>query len=397
MIALGIIVPVLPKLVVSFLHGNLSRAAEITGIFSTVWALGQFFCSPLLGMLSDRAGRRPVILISNAVSVIDYAIMALAPNLWWLFAGRALSGVASSNISAAYAYIADVTIPEKRAAAYGLLASAFGLGFIIGPAIGGIAGSVEPRLPFWIAAGLGLVNTLYGFFVLRESLPHEHRTTSIDWRRANPIGSLKLLRRHYELYGLATVTFIALIAHEALPNLWVLYCIAQFNWNQREIGLGLALVGVISSINAALLVGPVVKLLGERRTLVFGLATFGAGCALLASSNVPVAIVGIVVLCLSIYNSPLLSLMSKRVGRSEQGELQGAMGSLRGIAMLISPAIFTLTFAQFTGPWRPMHLIGAPFLLAAFMLLVAFGIAIRVTTRADDSVMPLPEPERAPS
>jgi DHA1 family tetracycline resistance protein-like MFS transporter len=392
MIAIGIIAPVLPKLIANFLGGNLSHAAEITGIFATVWALGQFVCSPLLGMLSDRVGRRPVILISNGVTVIDYAIMALAPNLWWLFAGRVLSGVATANLTAAYAYIADVTSPEKRAAAYGMLASAFGLGFVLGPAIGGLAGSVDPRLPFWIAAGFSLLNTLYGIFVLRESLSPEHRSARLDWKRANPIGALKLLRRHRELSGLAGVTFIALIAHEAMPNLWVLYCIAQFGWDQRTIGFGLALVGVVSSLNAALLVGPVVRTLGERRTLLAGLAVFTLGCALFASTNVGNAIAGIIVLCLTIYNAPIQSLMSKRVGPTEQGELQGAMGSLRGISMLISPMIFALTFAQFSGPWRSLDLQGAPFYLAALMLLVSLALAIRVTSREDNVVLPLPEP-----
>ncbi len=392
MIAVGVIAPVLPKLIADFLGGSIPNAAEASGIFATVWALGQFVCSPLLGMLSDRVGRRPVILISNGVTVIDYAIMALAPNLGWLFFGRVLSGVATANMTAAYAYVADVTAPEKRAAAYGMLASAFGLGFILGPVIGGFAGAADPRLPFWIAAGLGLLNTLYGAFVLRESLPPERRTAGLDWKRANPIGSLKLLRRHRELFGLSTVSFIALIAQQALPNLWVLYCIAQFEWNQRAIGLGLALVGVVSSLNAALLVGPVVKRLGERRTLVFGLLTFATGCALFASSNVLVAIAGIVVICCSIFNSPLQSLLSQRVDPSEQGELQGALGSMRGIAMLISPLLFAAVFYQFAGPWRALDLQGAPFLLAAAMVLVALAVAIRVTTRRDDAVLPMPEP-----
>lgn len=392
MVALGIIAPVLPRLIANFLHGDLSNAAEITAIFATVWAAMQFVCSPLLGMLSDRVGRRPVILISCGVTAVDFAIMALAPNLWWLFAGRVLSGMATANLTTAYAYIADVTSREKRAQAYGLLSSAFGLGFIIGPAIGGLAGNFNPRLPFWIAAVLSLVNTLYGLFVLPESLQTEHRTPAIDWKRANPLGSLKLLRRHRELFGLATTTFIALVAHEALPVLWVLYLIAQFGWNTRAIGLSLALVGVCSAITAATLVGQAIKRFGERRTLLLGLTTFTIGNALIGVNSVFAFVGGVIMLCLSIYNSPVQSLMSKRVGPSEQGELQGAMGSLRGIAMMIGPLIFGWTFAEVSGPWRAANVLGAPFYLAAAMLLVALAVAVRVTTREDDAVLPMPEP-----
>jgi DHA1 family tetracycline resistance protein-like MFS transporter len=393
MIALGIIAPVLPKLIANFLNGDLSHAAEITGIFATVWAAMQFFSSPLLGMLSDRVGRRPVILISCAVTAVDFVIMAVAPNLWWLFAGRVLSGVATANITAAYAYVADVTSHEKRAQSYGLLSAAFGLGFIIGPAIGGLAGTINPRLPFWIAAGLSLINTLYGLIVLPESLSREHRATTIDWKRANPLGSLRLLRRHRELYGLAGVTFITLVAHEALPVLWVLYLIAQFGWGERAIGLSLALVGLCSAVTAATLVGPVVRRFGERRTLLIGLVTFTLGNALVALNSIYAFVVGIVVLCLSIYNSPVQSLMSKHVGPKEQGELQGAMSSLRGIAMMIGPVIFAWTFAQVTGPWRAVSFFGAPFFLAVIMLIGALAIAWRVTSREDDAVLPLPEPQ----
>jgi len=208
MLTFGMIGPVFPKLVSSFVSNNYAHAAVIIGLFGTVWALMQFFWSPLLGMLSDRVGRRPVILVSNAVTVIDYAIMALAPNLWWLFAGRVLSGIATSNMTAAGAYIADVTPPEKRAAAFGVLGSAFGLGFVLGPAIGGIVGNVNPRLTFWAAAAFALANTLYGLFVLPESLARERRTTRLDWKRANPVGSLRLLRSHHELWGLTWVNFI---------------------------------------------------------------------------------------------------------------------------------------------------------------------------------------------
>jgi DHA1 family tetracycline resistance protein-like MFS transporter len=392
MISIGIIAPVLPKLIANFLNGDISHAAEITGIFATVWAAMQFVFSPLLGMLSDRVGRRPVILISCAVTAIDFVIMAVAPNLWWLFAGRVLSGIATANMSTAWAYVADVTSQERRAQAFGLLSAAFGLGFIIGPAIGGLAGNVDPRLPFWIAAAFSLLNTLYGLVVLPESLDAEHRTKRFEWKRANPVGSLRLLRRHRELSGLAGVTFITLIAHEALPVLWVLYLIAQFGWDERAIGLALALVGLVSAITASTLVGPVIRRFGERRTMLIGLATFALGNALIAIDSVPVFIAGMIVTCLSIYNSPVQSLMTKRVGPSEQGELQGAMGSLRGISMMIGPVLFSWTFAEVAGPFRSYGLLGLPYFIAALMLVAALAVAWRVTTREDDAVLALPEP-----
>jgi DHA1 family tetracycline resistance protein-like MFS transporter len=231
MLTFGMIGPVLPKLIASFVGNNYANAAELIGLFATAWALMQFFCSPLLGMLSDRVGRRPVILVSNAVTVIDYAIMALAPNLWWLFAGRVLSGIATANMSTASAYIADVTPPEKRAAAFGMIGSAFGLGFVLGPAIGGLVGNVNPRFTFWVAAGFALLNTLYGLFVLPESLARERRTPRLEWKRANPVGSLRLLRSHHQLWGLTWVNFITYVGHEVFPNVWVIYCIAAFGWS----------------------------------------------------------------------------------------------------------------------------------------------------------------------
>jgi DHA1 family tetracycline resistance protein-like MFS transporter len=392
MLTFGMIGPVLPKLIAGFVGNDYAHAAEIIGIFATVWALMQFICSPLLGMLSDRIGRRPVILLSNAVTAVDYAIMELAPNVWWLFAGRVLSGIATANMSTASAYIADVTPPQKRAAAFGMIGSAFGLGFMLGPAIGGLVGIVNPRFTFWAAAAFALLNTLYGLFVLPESLPRERRTTRLEWKRANPVGSLKLLRSHHELWGLSWVNFITYVAHEVFPNVWVIYCIAAFGWSTGSVGLTLALVGAVSAVNQATMVGPVVKRLGERKTLLASLVVAVAGLLLLGTNNGIVFLMGAIVIALPMYQASSQALMTRRVGATEQGELQGALGSLRGISMLIGPSIFTLTFAQFAGPWRSLGLIGAPWLLAALFYSISLAIAWRVTSRADDVVLPIAEP-----
>ena len=391
MLTFGMIGPVLPKLIAGFVGGNMAHAAVVIGVFATVWALMQFFMSPLLGMISDRVGRRPVILLSNAIGVVDYAIMALAPNLAWLFAGRVLSGMASANMTAASAYIADVTPPGGRAKAFGLLGSAFGLGFILGPAIGGLVGNVNPRLAFWEAALVCMLNTLYGLFVLPESLPPDKRTTRLEWRRANPVGSLKLLRSNRELMGLSWVNFVGYVAHEVFPNVWVIYCIAVFGWSTGTIGITLALAGVITAINQATLVGPTVARFGERRAMLASLAVAAIGCAMLGTANGVVFIIAIVVICLPMYNATSQALMTRHVSAAEQGELQGALGSLRGISMLLGPGLFAFTFAQFVGPWRGLGIPGAPWYLAALLYGGALVLAWRVTSSADDVVLAVPE------
>jgi DHA1 family tetracycline resistance protein-like MFS transporter len=391
MLTFGMIGPVLPKLIASFVGGNMANAAVVIGVFATVWALMQFFMSPLLGMISDRVGRRPVILLSNAVSVIDYGIMALAPNLGWLFAGRVLSGMASANMTAASAYIADVTPPDKRAKAFGLLGSAFGLGFILGPAIGGLVGNVNPRLAFWAAALCSLINTLYGLFVLPESLTRDRRTPRLEWARANPIGSLKLLRSHHELWGLTWVNFVGYLAHEIFPNIWVIFCIAVFGWSTGSIGLTLALVGILTALNQATMVGPVVAKFGDRRVMLASLVLATVGCALMGTANGIIFLLAIVIICLPMYNATSQSMMTRHVRASEQGELQGALGSLRGISMLIGPGLFTFVFAQFIGPWRTLRIPGAPWYLAAIMYAGALVLAWRVTTRKHDVALPVPD------
>jgi DHA1 family tetracycline resistance protein-like MFS transporter len=382
MLALGLIVPVLPKLVVEFMAGDTAGAARIYGLFGTAWALMQLVFSPLLGALSDRFGRRPVILISLFGLGFDYVLMALAPDLTWLFVGRVISGITAATFSTAGAYIADVTPPERRAAGFGLLGAAFGLGFVLGPALGGLLGSVDPRLPFWAAAGLTLANACYGIFVLPESLPRERRAR-FAWRRANPIGALKLLAGHPQLLGLGVVGFLFSVAHDVQPSTFVLYASYRYEWDARTIGLTLAAVGVFGAIVSGGLVGAVVTRLGERATLLVGLA-FGVAGFLVYGLAPTGAIFWLGVPLVSLWglSGPAMQgLMTRHVSASEQGQLQGARSSLMGIAGLLAPALFTQTFAAFISTQSDWHLPGAPFLLAALLLLTALGVAWRVTRR----------------
>ncbi len=378
MLALGMIIPVLPKLVVDFVGGDTAHGATLFGLFGTAWALMQFIFSPLLGALSDRYGRRRVILMSNFGLGCDYILMALAPNLHWLFIGRLISGITAASISTAYAYIADVTPPEKRASAFGLLGAAFGLGFVLGPGIGGLLGSVDPRLPFWIAAGLSLLNALYGWLVLPESLPREQRA-GFSWRRANPFGALKLLRASEGLSGLAAVAFLSNLAHVVFSSTFVLYAGYRYGWDARAIGLTLAGVGVCSALVQGGLVRPFVANFGERAALLVGLSTGIIGFALfgLAPSG-PWFLAGIVFSALWGLTGPAVQgLMTRRVGAASQGRLQGANSSLTGIAQMLGPIVFTRTFATFIGNPRGLHLPGAPFLLAGVILCCALGLAWR--------------------
>ena len=381
MLALGIVIPVLPKLVVDFLSGDTAGAAEIYGVFGTAWALMQFLFSPVHGALSDRFGRRPLILISNFGLALDYVLMALAPNLWWLFVGRVLSGITSASIATAYAYVADVTPAHLRSARFGMLGVAFGAGFVLGPALGGLAGTVDPRLPFWIAAALGLANTLYGVFVLPESLPRKLRAR-FEWRRANPLGSLALLRSQPRLTGLATVHFLGQLAHASLPNIGVLYMMHRYGWDELTVGFTMAGVGVCAMIVQGALIGPAVARLGERATLIAGLVFGAAGFAVfgLAATGI-VFWAGIPLLALWGLASPAaLGLMSRLVGPAEQGRLQGANSSIMGIANLLGPGLFAQTLA-FSIAGGSRHLPGAAFLLAALILALAMIVAWRTTAR----------------
>jgi DHA1 family tetracycline resistance protein-like MFS transporter len=380
MLAIGVVIPVLPKLVVDFMGGDTELAAKVLGVFGSAWALMQFIFSPVQGALSDRFGRRLMILISNFGVGLDYVLMALAPTVAWLFVGRVISGITAASIATAYAYVADVTPPEQRAGRFGLLGAAFGAGFVCGPALGGFAGSISPRLPFWIAAGLSLANACYGVMVLPESLPRSGRAP-FRWQRANPFGALMLLRSHRTLFGLSGVNFLDYLAHAALPSISVLYVFYRYGWDERAVGLMLAGVGLASVIVQGMVVGPVTKRIGERAALILGLGFGAAGFFVCAVAPTGIAFCfSIPLLALwGLANPASMALMSRAVGASEQGQLQGANASLTGIANLIGPGLFTLTFAYAIGAGRGWSLPGAPFLISTLLVVLAAIIAWRVT------------------
>jgi DHA1 family tetracycline resistance protein-like MFS transporter len=381
MFALGLVIPVLPHLVEDFLGGDTAGAAKVYGVFGTVWALMQFLSMPVLGALSDRFGRRRVILLSNLGLGFDYVLMALAPDLKWLFVGRVISGITAASISTGMAYVADVTPAPQRAAAFGRVGVAFGLGFVLGPALGGLLGSVDPRLPFWVAAGLSFANAAYGLFVLPESLPPDRRRP-FEWRRANPLGSLVLLRSHRELAGLAAVTFLSNLAHAALPATFVLYAGLRYDWDERDVGLVLAAVGITSAIVQGLIVGPLVRHWGERRVLLTGLVCGALGfCAYGLAPTGALFLAAVPVVSLWGLASPAAQgIMTRQVGASQYGELQGATGAVMGVATMIGPSMFAATFAYFIGEGTRLQLPGAAFLLASVLLAIALLLAAGVTS-----------------
>src|SRR3984957_6532661 len=378
MLALGLIMPILPKLVESFVDNDTARAARIFGVFGTAWALMQFVFSPILGGLSDRFGRRPIVLLSNFGLALDYVLMALAPSLSWLFIGRVISGITSASVSTAFAYIADITPPERRAAVFGKIGVAFGAGFIVGPAIGGLLGGMDPRLPFWVAAGLSFANTLYGLLILPESLPRDRRSP-FRWKSANPMGALHLLRSDSVLAGLSVVNFIAQVAHVVLPSTFVLYATYRYGWDAGTVGLTLAMVGLCAMAVQGAAIGPIVRHFGERRALVLGLSSGALGFLIFGLAPTGALFwLGIPVMALwGVAGAATQALTTQLVAPDQQGQLQGATASVQSLSQLVGPFLFTLTFAYFIGEAAPVKLPGAPFLLASALLVLALVIAAR--------------------
>ncbi len=389
-LAFGVIIPVLPHLVEEFVGGDTSMAAYWVGVFSVSFAIVQFFSAPIQGALSDRFGRRPVILLSCLGLGLDFIVMALAPNLAWLFVGRLISAFTSASFTTANAYIADITAPEQRAKSYGMIGAAFGLGFVIGPMLGGILGDIDHRLPFWCSAGLALLNFLYGLFVLPESLPKERRSKTFDWSHAKPLGGVNLLRDYPQIWGLVAVVFLANFAHYVYPSTFVLFADVSFGWQEKQAGYVLALVGVLSVIVNAVLVGKLVKALGERRAILLGLCCGVVGFVIYGlAGHGWVFLLGLPISALWAIAAPASqSLITRQIPPDMQGRIQGAMSSVISLGGIVAPALFTGSFGYFIGPHAPMHLPGIAFLIAAALLSVAVIVAWRYARPAPMTAVP---------
>jgi len=381
--ALGIMIPVLPNLIKHFVGAGLSdaaataQAAHYSLYFAVTWGSMQFFCGPVMGMLSDRFGRRPVLLISIFGLGIDYVFMALAPTLSWLFVGRIINGVTSASFSTANAYVADVTAPQARAKAFGLMGSAFSIGFIIGPAIGGALGQIDLRLPFYVSAGLALINWLYGFFVLPESLPKARRSPALNWRRANPITAFGLLLQFPTLVGLSLVMVLFQIAHNVFPSIFILFVGHRWHWGPGFAGLTMMLTGVLSLFVQVFVVGRVVRRLGERGALLIGLGC--AAAAFLVYGLAPNWIMFLTAAPLGalggLIGPAAQSLMSRRVPGNQQGRLQGVNSAFMGACSILGPVIYlsSLSFAvQHEASIPP----GLPILIAAGFCVSALAAAL---------------------
>jgi len=377
-LGIGLIIPVLPRLVESFAHYDIVTASRLYGALGALYALMQFVCAPIIGSLSDRFGRRKVILVSLFASAIDYGILVLAPNITWLFIGRILTGITGANFSAAMAYIADVSPPEKRAANFGLMGAAFGIGFIIGPALGGLLGQhgifgiPALRAPFAVAGVLTLLNWIYGCFVLPESLAPENRSP-FSWARSNPIGAFRAFRSHPAAIQLAITYFLLHLAHQVFPATWVLYTEYRYKWNPFQTGLSLAVVGFVVAIVQGGLTRVVVAKFGEKKTILTGMtiATIAYVCYGLAHAGWMVYLI----LCFGALGGVTMptvqSVVSRQVGADEQGRLQGALMSLASVTGILGPLILTSLFSYFIQPNAPAHLPGMPYFFSAVLVLAA--------------------------
>jgi len=374
----GIIIPVFPKLIAELTHGTMSQASQYTGWLMFSFAIMQFICSPIMGNLSDKYGRRPVLLFSLFGFGIDYLFLALAPTIGLLFIGRIIAGITGASMTTANAYIADISPPEKRAQNFGLVGAAFGLGFILGPAIGGMLGSFGSRVPFFVAAGLTLLNWLYGYFILPESLKPELRRP-FDWKRANPAGSLLHLKKYPVITGLIGAIVLVYIAGHAVQSNWSFYTIEKFGWTPDMIGWSLAAVGLGIGLVQGWLIRIITPKIGSKNSVYYGLALNAIGFILFAFATQGwMMFVFLIPFCLGGICGPALqSIMSNQVPENEQGELQGALTSLVSVTMIIGPLLMTNLFAYFTGASRPFYFPGAALVMGAILSIASLVLAMR--------------------
>ncbi len=384
-LSLGLVIPVLAKLIKSLVDGDEVLASWYIGLFGTIWALMQFICSPIMGALSDRFGRRPVLLVSAFGLGLDYILLALAPNLGWLIVGRVITGITAASFSTAQAYLADITTPENRSAAFGMFGAAFGLGFVLGPVAGGLLSDIDLRLPFWVSAVLTLANAMYGFFILPESLPKEKRMP-FRWSRANPLGSLKLLASKTGLLPMAAILFLYQLSHQVFQSVFVIYTDERFQWSGLMVGSALATVGILNVIVQGGLIRPAIKKYGERILVFVGLLG-----GIVGFTSYSIAWTGQIFFACTLFfalmgffNASLQGIMSKQLETNEQGQLSGANSSLNGIAGMIGPYLFTTVFGWTIVPNTSTYYPGAPFALAAAILTVALILAVIVVPRSTD-------------
>jgi MFS transporter, DHA1 family, tetracycline resistance protein len=400
-IGFGIILPVLPGLIMQLTGVSIDRAARYGGMLSFVYASMQFFCAPVLGNLSDRFGRRPVILFALLALGVDYLIMGFAPGISWLFVGRAIAGVAGASFTPAYAFVADISEPQRRAQNFGLLGAAFGVGFICGPAVGGLLGGFGPRAPFFTAAALALANAGFGYLSLPESLPPERRR-SFDWSRANPVGTLLQMLKYPAVAWLLAAVFVWQLGHQVFPSTWAFYTITRFHWSPREVGYSLAFVGLVMAIAQGLLTRVLIpRLGGERRAAAVGMAAGFVGFLgyAWASEGWMVYAVSLSAFLFAITYPSMNGLASRQTPASAQGELQGAIACSYSLSSIVGPPLMTQVFSYFTGPDAPFFFPGAPFLTAAGLVIVCAALlmkAARVARRAGEpaaTALPATTPE----
>ncbi len=381
-IGFGIIIPVIPKLIAKLIHGDISGAAQWGGMLMFTYAVMQFVFAPIIGALSDQYGRRPVLLASLFAFSLDFILQGFAPNIGWLFVGRLIAGITGASFSTCSAYIADISLPEKRAQNFGMIGAAFGLGFIIGPVLGGFLGTYGARVPFFASAGLAMVNFLYGYFILPESLKVENRRP-FEWKRANPIGALKNLRRYPVILGLSASLICVYIAAHANQSTWAYITMEKFQWDERMVGISLGWVGLVVGLVQGLLTRIIIPKLGQKRAIYVGLMLNGLGFALFAFATqgwmmfaimIPFGLGGIA-------GPALQGIISSQVPPNEQGELQGTLASLVSITSIIGPLVMTNLFYYFTRSNALIYFAGAPFLMGSFLCVLGSLLAYRILAK----------------